>query len=176
MMRDRLGQQIVETSLVAALGGSIADLEQRLGLGPADRLMFDRGRGQDARAPSGVIGIERSRKVNAALGGGAFAGDHAIADDGQGMRGRLAARWLKGADGVDGLGTRGRHTYTSQFLVLVQHFHAGVNEWLTIRNSGLEIFRWLLISRCDCCHGSGYSNPAGRDAVHKRRYRGGERI
>src|SRR6476620_6371227 len=36
---------------------------------------------------------------------------------------------------------------TSQFLVLSQLFHAGVNEWLTIRNRGLDIFRWLPICR-----------------------------
>src|SRR5712672_668486 len=28
-----------------------------------------------------------------------------------------------------------------------QHFHAGVNEWLTIRNSGFDSFRWLPICR-----------------------------
>src|ERR1700744_234208 len=32
-------------------------------------------------------------------------------------------------------------------LVLGQQFHAGVNEWLMIRNSHREFFRWLPISR-----------------------------
>src|ERR1700733_8159563 len=45
-------------------------------------------------------------------------------------------------------------SYSFQFLVLGQHLLAGVNEWLTIRNLGREIFRWLLISRCDVRHGS----------------------
>src|SRR4029077_3048256 len=40
------------------------------------------------------------------------------------------------------------------FLVKVQHFHAGVNEWLMIRNLHSEIFRWLPISRCERWHGS----------------------
>ena len=154
MMGDRLGQQVVETAVVAALGGGVVDLEQRFGFGAADRLMLDGGRGQDARAPGGVIGIERAGKMDAALGGRAFAGDHAIAHDGQRMGGGIAAGRFEGADRVGSLGTRGRHSYTSQFLLLVQHFHAGVNEWLMIRNSRLEIFRWLPIGRCDDRHGS----------------------
>ena len=134
-MGDRLGQQVVETATVDAFGGGVVDLEQRFGFGPAYRLMLDGGRGQDAHAPGGVIGIERAGKMNAAFGGRAFAGDHAIAHDGEGMGSGVAAGWLQGADRVGGLGTRGRHSYTSQFLLLVQHFHAGVNEWLMIRNS-----------------------------------------
>src|SRR5260221_11349372 len=63
-------------------------------------------------------------------------------------------------------------TTSSQFLGLGQHVHAGVNEWLTIRNSHREIFRWLLFSRCDGCHGSGVSQSSRRDGVHKRQYRG----
>ena len=69
-MHDRLGQQIVETSLVAALGGRVVDLEQRFGFRAADRLMLDRRRGQDARAPRSVIGVQRAGKMNAAFGGG----------------------------------------------------------------------------------------------------------
>ena len=144
MVRDRLGQQIVEAAVIAALGGGIVDLEQRFGFGPADRLMLDGGRGQDARAPGGVIGIQRAGKMNAALGGRAFAGDHAITHNGQGMGSGITAGNLGGLDGAEGvgdLGNRGRHSYTSQFLVLGQHFHAGVNEWLMIRNSHLEFFR-----------------------------------
>src|SRR6516225_12134270 len=34
-----------------------------------------------------------------------------------------------------------------QFLVLGQHVDAGVNEWLMIRNSQSEFFRWLPIGR-----------------------------
>ena len=66
MMGDRLGQQVVETAIVGTLGRSVADFEQCLGFGAAHRLMLDGGRGQDARAPGGVIGIERAGKVNAA--------------------------------------------------------------------------------------------------------------
>ena len=112
MMGDRLGQEIVETAVVAALGGSVADFKQRLGFGAAHRLMLDRGRGQDARAPGGVIGIERAGKMDAAPGGRAFAGDHAIADDGERMGCGLAAGWLERTGRFrlrSGLGTRGRH-------------------------------------------------------------------
>jgi hypothetical protein len=64
--------------------------------------------------------------------------------------------------------------YSSRFLLLSQHFHAGVNEWLTIRNSSREFFKWLLISRYRAHSGSG--GIATRPAVdegHKRQYRGG---
>ena len=71
-MHDRLGQQIVEPPAVAALGGRVVDLKQRFGFGAADRLMLDRGRGQDARAPGGVVGVQRAGKMNAALGGRAL--------------------------------------------------------------------------------------------------------
>ena len=95
VMRDRLGEQIVEAAVVAALGGGVVDLEQRFGFGAADRLMLDGGRGQDARAPGGVIGIQRAGKMDTAFGGRAFAGDHAIADDGRGVGGGIAAGRLR---------------------------------------------------------------------------------
>jgi hypothetical protein len=142
-MHDRLSQQIVETPLVAALGGCVVDLEQRFGFRAADRLMLDRGRGQDARAPRSVIGVQRAGKMNAAFGGGAFAGDHAVAHNRQGKRCGVAAGnpgWFEGADWLGGLKRSGRHWYSFQFLVLVQHFHAGVNDRLTIRNSHREFF------------------------------------
>jgi hypothetical protein len=66
------------------------------------------GRGQDAGAPGGIIGIERAGKVNAAPCGRAFAGDHAIADNGKSMGCGLAAGWLEDA-GFSGLGTKGGH-------------------------------------------------------------------
>ena len=66
MVHDRLGQQIVEAAAIAALCGRVVDLEQRFGFRPADRLMLDRGRGQDARAPGGVVGIQRAGKMNTA--------------------------------------------------------------------------------------------------------------
>ena len=65
-MHHRLRQQIVEAPVIAALGGGIVDLKQRFGFGPADRLMLDRGRGQDPRAPGGVMGIQRARKMHPA--------------------------------------------------------------------------------------------------------------
>ena len=82
-MHHRLGQQIVETPIVAAFGGGVVDLKQRLGFGPADRLVLDRGRRQDAGAPGGVIGIQRAGEMDTAPGGGSFAGNHAVAHDGQ---------------------------------------------------------------------------------------------
>ena len=102
-MGNRLGEQIVETPVVAALGGGGVDLEQRFGFGPADGLMLDRGRGQDARAPGGVIGIEFAGKMYTALGGGPFAGDHAVAHDRQSMRGGVAAGWFEEAARLSGL-------------------------------------------------------------------------
>ena len=65
-MHHGLGEQIVEPSVVAAVGGGVVDLEQRLGFGAADRLILDRGGGQDPRAPGGVVGIQRAREMNPA--------------------------------------------------------------------------------------------------------------
>jgi hypothetical protein len=47
--------------------------------------------------------------------------------------------------------------FFSHFLVLDQHVHAGVNEWLTIRNLDRDFFRWLPVCRCERRTGSG--NP-----------------
>src|SRR6266702_8641129 len=116
-MRNGLGQEIVETAVVAALGSSLVDFKQRLSLRTAYRLMLDGARGQDARAPGGVIGVQRAGKMDAAFGGRAFAGDHAIAHNGECMGSALAAGWLEGARCFNKLGTtRGRHSLTSQFL------------------------------------------------------------
>jgi hypothetical protein len=125
--------------------------------------MLNRSRGQDARAPGGVVSIECAGKMDTALGGRAFAGDHAVAHDGERVRRGFAAGWFGDADDFSGLGRRGRHSYTSQFLVLVQHFHAGVNEWLTIRNSDREFFTWLPIGRIYSRFGSG--TAAGRGVM-----------
>jgi len=100
-MHHRLGQQVIETSIVAAFGRGVVDLEQRLGFRPADRLMLHRGRRQDARAPGGVIGVQRAGEVNAAPGGGPFAGNHAVAHNGQGQGSGVPAgnvRWFKGGE------------------------------------------------------------------------------
>ena len=115
-MHDGFGQQIVKTAVVAPLGGGVVDLEQRFRFGPAHRLMLDRARGQDARAPGGVVGIERTGKMDTALGGRAFAGDHAVAHDGERMRCGVAAGWFEDAVGFGGLGRRGRHLTLLSFL------------------------------------------------------------
>src|SRR5207248_9493416 len=125
----------------------------------ADRLMLDRARGQDARAPGGVEGIERAGKMDTALGGRAFAGDHAITHDGERVGCGVAAGWFEDAVGFGGIVRRGRHITTSQFLVLIQHFHAGVNERLTIRSSDREFLSWLPISRIYSRIGSRTSGP-----------------
>ena len=137
--------------------------------------MLDRGRSQDARAPGGVIGIQRAGKMHAALGGRAFAGDHAVAHDGRAhglryrgrnlaVRGRRSVRRAWPAEADIGI------TLLS-FLFWVQHFHAGVNEWLTIRNSDREFFRWLPI--CRFARPSSVRRTGGRrDGGHKRQYRG----
>src|SRR4051812_34651954 len=54
-------------------------------------------------------------------------------------------------------------------LVLGHLVHAGVNEWLTIRNRRFDILRWLPICRFLPLPGS-----AGRDAGHTRRKRGSD--
>jgi hypothetical protein len=63
--------------------------------------MLDRGRGQNARAPGGVVGVQRAGKMNATPGGRAFAGNHAIAHDSEGKCCGIAAgnlRWFERAD------------------------------------------------------------------------------
>jgi hypothetical protein len=57
--------------------------------------MLDRRRGQNARAPGGVIGVQRAGKMDTTLGGRAFAGDHAVTHDCERMSGGVAARRLK---------------------------------------------------------------------------------
>ena len=142
VMSDRLGQQVVETSIVAALGGGVVDFEQRFGFGPADRLMLDRARGQDAGAPGGVIGIERAGKMDTAPGGRAFAGDHAIAHDGQRLGSGLAAGRLertgRSSDAQQTWTGGGHRSYVS-ISIIGQDFPLGINERLTIRNSHFEI-------------------------------------
>jgi hypothetical protein len=66
--------------------------------------------------------------------------------------------------------------FFSHFLVLGQHVHAGVNEWLTIRNRRREIFKRLLICRGGFRRGSGgiagVATSSGAGAAHKRQYQG----
>jgi hypothetical protein len=66
--------------------------------------MLDGGRGQDACAPGGIIGIEFAGKMNAALGGGAFTGDHAIAHNGKSLCSGIPAGDLRRFDGADRFG------------------------------------------------------------------------
>ena len=170
-----LASKSSNTPVVAALGGGIVDLEQRFGFGAADRLMLDGGRGQDARAPGGVIGIQRAGKMNTALGGGALAGDHAIAHDGKGKGSGIAAGnpgRFEGADTVGKHSGRGRHRYTSHFLVLVQHFHAGVNEWLTIQNRVASFLDSCQLVAVTSVMVRGIATGPRRDGRDKRQYRG----
>jgi len=116
MVDDRLGEQVVEAAVVAALGGGVVDFEQGFRFRPAHRLMLDRGGGQDARAPGGIVGVQRAGKVNAAFGGGTFPGDHAIADHREGKGCGVTAGNLRGIDDADGFGKperRGRHRHCS---------------------------------------------------------------
>src|SRR5579864_9335105 len=91
MMHHCFRDQIVETSGVVALGSRLVDLEQSFGLGPADRLMYDSRRRQDAFAPGDIVGIEFAGEMHPAPGGGALARDHAIADDRQRAGGSFTA-------------------------------------------------------------------------------------
>jgi hypothetical protein len=99
MMGDRLGEQVVEPAVIAALGSRLVDREQRLDLGPADRLMLDRGRRQDARAPGSVVGIERTGEMDTALGGRAFSAWAAVLrQDGDNTPLRASAVLVLGVD------------------------------------------------------------------------------
>jgi hypothetical protein len=100
-MHDGLGEQIVELSIVTALCGGGIDLEQRFGFGTAHRLTGHSHRGQDTRAPSGVLRIERTGKMNAAPRRGTFASDHTVAHDAEGIYRDVPVitfRHLNGAD------------------------------------------------------------------------------
>src|SRR5450631_3370739 len=126
-VRDGPGQQIVETSVIAALCGGVVDLKQRLGLRAADRLVLDRGRGQDAGAPSGVIGVQFAGEMNATFGGRAFAGNHAIAHDSEGKCCGIAAGdlgWFEGGDTFGRHSGGGRHWYSLLFFQ-TPAIHAG---------------------------------------------------
>jgi hypothetical protein len=122
--------------------------------------MLDRARGQDACAPGGVIGIERAGKVNAAPGGGALAGDHAITDDRERMRGGLAAGWLgdvgRFSGRFSGFGNRGRHSLHFSISFFRSSISIpGMNERLTIQGPHSLILGWLPFGRCDTVYGSG---------------------
>ena len=109
------------------------------------------------RAHQAASSASSARENECGLWRWGLAGDHAVAHHRQGKRCGITAgnlRWFEGADWPSDLKRTGRHWYSSPFLLLVQHFHAGVNEWLTIRNSPREFFEGLLISRCDVRHGS----------------------
>src|ERR1700692_2651429 len=82
-MHDGLGEQVVELSIVTAFRGGGIDFEQRFGFGPAHGLIGHSHRGQDTRAPGGVLSIERTGKMNTAPRCGTFASDHAVAHDAQ---------------------------------------------------------------------------------------------
>jgi hypothetical protein len=81
-MHDGLRNQIVEAPAIAALGGGAVDFKQRFGLRTAHRLMLDGRSRQDTLAPRHIMGVELAGEMHTAFGGGAFAGDDAVADDG----------------------------------------------------------------------------------------------
>ena len=62
-MDHGLGEEIVEPAIVGAICTSFADLKKRFDFGPADRNVAHPSRGQDARAPGGVIGVERTGEM-----------------------------------------------------------------------------------------------------------------
>src|ERR1051325_7663960 len=127
MVHHGLCKQIVEQPVIGALGGGFVDLEQRFGLGTADRLVLDRGCGQDAGTPGGVVGIQRAGKMNTAPRGGSFAGDHAIPDDGESLcRGLVAGgSWEFEGDRLGKNGSSGRHWLSSHFFFAVPAFPCG---------------------------------------------------
>src|SRR6476619_886468 len=87
-------------------------------------------RGQDTRAPSGVLRIERTGKMNAAPRCGTFASDHTVAHDTKGIYRDVPVitfRHLNGADQFVRYFDKGRHCTvlsSSRF----QHFDARANE------------------------------------------------
>ncbi|CEG07676.1 hypothetical protein BN961_01076 [Afipia felis] len=97
-MDHGLGEKIVEPAIVGAICTGFADLKERFDFGPADRNVAHPSRGQDARAPGGVIGIERTGEMNAAQRGRPLAGDdpvpyHAQRADGGGSGGIALQRF-----------------------------------------------------------------------------------
>jgi hypothetical protein len=119
--------------------------------------MLDRGRGQDARAPGSVIGVQRAGKMNATLGGRAFAGNHAIAHDREGKCCGIAAgdiRWFESADTFGGHCGSGSHRILFCFFSDPSNSMPRMNEWLTIRSLDRVFCKQLLIGRCDVGHGS----------------------
>src|SRR5690348_3548919 len=115
MMGDRFRQQVVETSVVAALGGRVVDLEQRFRLGSAVRLMLDRACGQDLCAPGGIVGVQRAGEVHPTPGRRTLAGDYAVAHDGQRLSRGVAAGWFKDVDRVDAPWLKGSHSSRLDF-------------------------------------------------------------
>jgi hypothetical protein len=114
-MGNRLGEQVVEPAGIGAFGCGFVDLEQRFGFRAADRLVVDGCGGQDAGAPGGVIGIERAGEVHPPLGGRAFAGDHAVAHDGQCVGRGIAAGRFEGRR-LNRLMRSGRHSSLPDFF------------------------------------------------------------
>src|SRR5207245_1427904 len=98
---DSLGQEIIEATFVAALGGCVVDFKKRLRFGAAHRLIVDSARGQDTCAPGGIKCVQRAREMNATPRGRAFAGDDTVAHYFKGSGRGIAAGnfgWLKRAD------------------------------------------------------------------------------
>ena len=103
-MHNGLSKQIVETTIVAALTRGLVDGEQRLGFVAAHRLAGKCRCAKNARAQGGIIGIERTGEMNTTAGGRPLAGDHAVADESEGLR-RSAAIGDGGRfDGAEYLG------------------------------------------------------------------------
>src|SRR6202022_3823991 len=81
---------------------------------PSSRSRFPATTPRRRRPPGGGIGGQRAREMDAAFGGGAFAGDHAIAHDREGKRCGIAAgnlRWFERADRFGELKQGGGHWY-----------------------------------------------------------------
>ena len=111
-MRSGFREQFFETAIIAALGGGSADLEQRFHLGAAHRQMIDVSCGQDARAPGGIISIERAGKMDTALGGWPLTGNDTVAHHGKGLCCGLVAGDIGRVEGADRFGKgskRGGH-------------------------------------------------------------------
>jgi hypothetical protein len=143
-MGDCFRKQVVKTSIVAALGGRVIDLEQRFGLGPADRLVLDRTRGQDLGAPCGIVGVQRAGEMHPAPGRRTLAGDHAVTNDGKRLGRGVATGWFKDVDRIDAPWLKGSHNSRLD-LYFAQDGPLGMNEQLTIRNSHTEHFTELSV-------------------------------
>ena len=121
--------------------------------------MLDRADGQDARAPGGVVGIERAGKMDTAFG----RGPSPVITPSRTIVSAWAAVWRQ-----DGCGTSDVSAVLAVgagIVALLNFFFIssisirGMNERLTIETGISRFLAWLPIGRCEVGHGSAQGTP-----------------